>query len=955
MGFLNRLRFVRDVATDERFSTPIPELTMVDGVITANKAGSQYLPVGRAAALGVPAVLRGRNLICSIATLPLVQYDPSGVPVRSALFDQIETGIPNVVTLAMLVEDLLLDGIGWWHVTERGWNGFPTKVERVAPNRVHLQQPPGGQPLSHLPSGIDPKSAVWIDQDVIPGSDMIRFDSPQPALLVAARRAIRRAVALENAAEMYASNPRPADYFTPKDGYPEQPTTVIEDALDAWDDSRQDNATAYVPGFLTYNGVDSPSPRDLQLAELQARAALDIANAIGLDPEDLGVSTTSRTYQNVTDRRIDRINDVLSMFMRAVTDRLSMNDVTRQGYRVAFDLTDYLRADPTTRTTYYQAMRALGAMVPSEIRAAEGLPPLTAAQQREIAESEPTPEPAPEEPMLNTLSFEGDEPTRVTFELGDFKADATRRTVSGTLIPFGAVGRNAQGKWRFSPGSVEWNRSAISRVKLNRDHVRTDLLGAAIDLRETDAGIASAFKVARGPAGDQALSEAEDQVLDGLSAEVDILDFAPDPEDETVNLVSRARLTGAALTASPAFDDARLTKVAASTTAKGTVQMDTATEQTAPAAPAAPAVALTLADVRRVLDEALTARPELVTPHRTRPGEGVTRNELPYRFGEHAGRGEHSFCLDISAALRSDGAAGERLEKFVQAAFAVAKADVDELNPNRNRADLYVDQREYGSPVWDSINKGAVTDATPFTVPKFNSAATLVADHVEGTEPSLGSFTTTGQTITPAPVSGKVEVNRETLDQGGNPQVDTLIWRQMQRAWYESLEAKAVAVLDNATPTGITLTTGATGTTLTNQLEGEFALLQFARGGFSMDTMFLHVDLYKALAGAADSTGRKVYPILGPTNANGQTVAKFRYLDIAGVTAYPSWALGATGSVAESSYLFDRERVHGWTSAPRRLDFDIQVKSVYVGLWGYAATAITDINGVREVIYDPVV
>ena len=34
-------------------------------------------------------------------------------------------------------------------------------------------------------------------------------------------------------------------------------------------------------------------------------------------------------------------------------------------------------------------------------------------------------------------------------------------------------------------------------------------------------------------------------------------------------------------------------------------------------------------------------------------------------------------------------------------------------------------------------------------------------------------------------------------------------------------------------------------------------------------------------------------------------------------------------------------------------DFEYQVKSVDMGVWGYQATACTDITGVRAVAYDP--
>jgi hypothetical protein len=72
------------------------------------------------------------------------------------------------------------------------------------------------------------------------------------------------------------------------------------------------------------------------------------------------------------------------------------------------------------------------------------------------------------------------------------------------------------------------------------------------------------------------------------------------------------------------------------------------------------------------------------------------------------------------------------------------------------------------------------------------------------------------------------------------------------------------------------------------------------------------------------------------------------------VLFHPSWALAASGAVAASSYIFDSESVHGWASAPQRLEFQYRVAYVDLAIWGYKATAISDITGVREITYDPV-
>jgi phage head maturation protease len=980
-----RIRTVLRAAADaETFSAPTHP---VDQLIVAQKRAGWTLTISRETALQVTAVLRGRNLICSISTLPLTQYAPDGRRARSTLFEQLDPQVPNVVTMSQTVEDILFDGLSWWRVIERGWNRFPTKIQHIDVDRVHLHPPPGAQSLNLLPSGADPSAAVWIDTEVVPGEDMIRFDSPNPPLLKAARRAIRRAVLLERAAENYAESPKALGYFTPTEGADPADDEEISELLADWNDARNSNAEGYVPAALQYNVLQNPSPADLQLVQLQAKASLDIANAIGLDPEDLGISTTSRTYQNATDRRQDRINDVLAPYIRAVTDRLSMPDVTRRGYTVGLDLVDYLKADPITRATVYTQLRALRAITVDEIRADDGRPVLTSAQRAELAQLDTAPQEAtmPQEnsslPNPKAIGFvSAAVGTHLVFPdnpgANQFAADAERRTIVGTVLPFGPIGSNRHGRWRFEPGSVSWNSAAVSRVKLNRDHNWDVLLGSATDIRASDDGVTARFKVARGAQGDEALSLAEDQALDGLSVEIDILDYAPDPDDPSVNVVTDARITGVALTATPGFDDARITSVAASSK-KGT-PMPT----TKPPVPAPPVTAEFTADqlqeiartaVTAVLDgvqaeftadqlqeiarTAVTAvldgvqdGPAPVNPRRTASLK-VQRNELPYAFNGR--KSEHEFSTDVfSLARRSDGEAAQRIEEFFREVFDVTTGDVDELNPTRNRPDLYVDNLDFTTPIWSTINKGAVANSVPFTIPKFGTSAGLTGPHTEGVEPAGGTFTTTGQTITPTPVSGKVELTRETIDQGGNPQTSRIIWQEIVRSYNEALETGAVDLLDGLGPGAIALT--GTDADLDQDVVSNFAALQFVRGGNRFRSFFLASPLYTALAEAVDDRGRRLYPILAPSNAGGLAAPDYAYLLVGSLPARPAWALEAGNGGSDLSYLFNSDDVSGWATAPRKLEFEYEVKSVWLGVWGYQAFANTRLTGVRQVTYSVV-
>lgn len=332
--------------------------------------------ISKDVAMGVPAFKRGRDMICAIGTLPLETVRRDNTVVDNPFLRQIDPNVPNVVTLTQTVEDLLCYGVAWWRITQFGYNGFPLYARRYDPLKVSIVPPAGFQP-SMLPSGISPLGVVWMDGVPVDKTSVIRFDSPNaPVLGTAGRRVLARAIAIEDAAEMYADNPRPMDYFTPADPNAEPlDDDEVSDVLSTWQRARKTRSTAYLGGTMTYNPVDVLSPADLQLIDIQRKASLDIANLMGVDAEDIGVSTTSRTYQNAVDRRKDRVNDTLAAYMLAVTDRLSMGDVTVNGQRVRFNLNDYLKADPKTRAEVQQIYKDMGVTDAAEIREDEGRPP----------------------------------------------------------------------------------------------------------------------------------------------------------------------------------------------------------------------------------------------------------------------------------------------------------------------------------------------------------------------------------------------------------------------------------------------------------------------------------------------------------------------------------------------------------------------------------------------------
>jgi HK97 family phage prohead protease len=891
--------------------------------------------VSRSEAIQSPAVKRSRDLIAgTIGQLPLDVYDASKREQDNGLLKQPERNRPRSVTMAQTVDDILFEGKAFWRVTERYANKFPAYVELVHPDRVDDTQHP-----------------VLIDGKPVEDIDLIRFDSPNDPLLRAGARAIRTALQLEAAAYRSALSPMAQGLFTPVDGDDEHEDDEVRKFLADWRNARQQNSDGYVPAWVKYNPL-SWSPEQLQMNAARERANAEIATLAGINSEDVNVSTTSRTYFNSWDIRKRFLDFTLGPYMQAIEDRLSMGDVTARGQYAKFNVNAFLETDTLSRYQTYEVGKRVGAITGREIRELEDKPPLTPQEEAAVG-STTTAAPAASRQSEPASQFSSDQEV-VTFDApaaaAEFKVDLDKRTIRGLAVPYGQTAQSNGRTWQFSKGSLAYED--VSRVKLLDGHDWTKPIGRAVQLDDTDAGLVATFKVAATPAGDEALLMASDLVKDGLS--IGIADGGEfDERDGVLHAVS-APLAHVALTPCPAFDSARVTAVAASKHNEENPVTDTKVSTEAKTeevtAPNFGNVAEQIAALLIKGTHADGSGPEAVSP----TAQFEVKEEAPYRFD--GGRGEHEFSSDLFAVARHDNGSGDakvRLDKFMSATFDVTTTNVASVNPNRQRPDLFVDQLSYVTPVWDAINKGTLPDGTPFVVPKWNSETTLVGDHTPGSEPSEGGYTTTSQTITPGALSGKYDVYREVVDAGGNPQVSGLIWRGVLRAYFESLEAKAVALLDSLTPTAIALTTAAADDALAGEIEAGFAALHFVRGGDRFDKLVLQEDLYKALVAARDADGRPLYPILGAVNSNGQTASDMGSIRVGGKVGLPAWALGASGTVSESSYLFSSDDVHGWATPPQQLRFEYQVATITFGVWGYQATANTRLAGVREITYDP--
>lgn len=363
----------RDLAAAARapqFAVAVDPGTLY-GVQTLDEAIQWWAGSGRITrreAMSVPAVKRARDMIAGVlGATPLRLLDPDRRPVADGwdLLDQPEADRPALVTWTNVADDLLFSARSFLRVTHLGWHNLPAQVRRLDPETTSYRE---DRTTERTATGTG-SSYGWRED-----AGLIRIDSPNDGLLVAGARAIRALGMLELAALHAASGVPPQDYFTPADGIDPADDAAVQAVLDAWTAARQNRTTAYVPAALNYH-VNGWTPEQIQLNGAREIAITEVARLTGVDPEDLGVSTTSRTYQNSQDRRRAFLDFTVGPYMRAVEAALSMDTVTPHGYTVRFDTADFVRADDLTTAQTDQILIDSGVTTPEAVAARRGIDP----------------------------------------------------------------------------------------------------------------------------------------------------------------------------------------------------------------------------------------------------------------------------------------------------------------------------------------------------------------------------------------------------------------------------------------------------------------------------------------------------------------------------------------------------------------------------------------------------
>lgn len=335
---------------------------------------SDKLPVNRATAMGVPSLSKGRNLICgSVARLPLMAFKGgSPTPIQPAFLQQIQTNVPNIVTIAWAIDAMIFHGRAWFIIENRLTNGLIQSLRWVPEVDAQVE------------NGI----LVKAFNKPVKRSDSIRIDSIHEGVLSYGKAALREATQLEALAAEVGGNPTPHTVLKQREGA-DMSQPQIDNLLNGWRSARRKpgGSVAFVNKAVDVETFGQHVEN--LLIDGRNQSALQMARLLGLPAwaVDANVKGSSMSYSNRAGRNSELL-DAINPYIEAVEQTFSM--WLPYGTEARFDTSELLMDD--TKTQIESMVQGVGAGIftKTEARAKFNLAPL---EEPTNPVEEPTDEP----------------------------------------------------------------------------------------------------------------------------------------------------------------------------------------------------------------------------------------------------------------------------------------------------------------------------------------------------------------------------------------------------------------------------------------------------------------------------------------------------------------------------------------------------------------------------------
>jgi hypothetical protein len=493
-------------------------------------------------------------------------------------------------------------------------------------------------------------------------------------------------------------------------------------------------------------------------------------------------------------------------------------------------------------------------------------------------------------------------------EASSIECSEERREISGLIVPMGTgeVGHTNLGGAVFEAGSIDV--TDISKIKLLSQHDMKKPVGRMTAAEVRPDGIYATFKLSRSTGGNDALIQAQEGLVSGLSIGAEIIASKPSRAGHMV--VTAAKLKEVSLVTEPAFKSAQVLEIAA--------EESIPVEETLPTESETVVEETTTVEASPVEAAAVeAARPTVTAMAYTAPridlsNEAFLENSIRAQFGD------------------------ENARQYLAAASDVTTTDVAGLVPTRQLTDIINNKSTAGRPSIDAISTGTLPDAgMKFQIPRVKTVPT-VAEAAEG-----GAFSDTEVEIEYLDVDVKKYAGMQLFDVEVLDRTSPAFFSELQ-----SLMADAYAKATNvAVRTAIQSGATADSTTITLPWDGAEMAGFIARASDSIYTNTLRFATgvivsptqWSNIMGMVDSSNRPLFIASQPQNAAGNVSQSLRG-SLLGLDLYVDYSL--TGVADGSIVVVNRESFTWFESSRLQLRADkVGTGKVEVGYYGYGAIA----------------
>ena len=517
---------------------------------------------------------------------------------------------------------------------------------------------------------------------------------------------------------------------------------------------------------------------------------------------------------------------------------------------------------------------------------------------------------------------------KLTFSTPIEAADTERRIISGKVMEYGAIGQTSAGPVMFEHGSIQVPNTG--KIKLLAQHEPNNPIGRAQSFSTQGDFIYGSFKISNSSKGTDYLTLAAEDLVSGLSVGVEVISSLP---KDNYLLVTAASLKEVSLVESPAFENAVVTKVAAS---ESEAEQDNTNPQTESEAVMTTAPETTAPETEAEAPVVEASRPVVSASYLVGEVRSPIKTNAQYL--------EHTIKAQMGNDVSRD---------YIRAADAQAKKieaanDSFTTNPAFSPVQYVsnvIDTSVMSRPTIDALGGARALAASGMTVshPKITTNATI-STVAEGASTAATQIVSAYVNATVVKLAGTQIMSTELLDRS-DPSFYAAMYENCLRAYAKASDAAVIAEIVSG---GTQSSTQAATIAGLQAYVAQAAPAVYAAAGETATAFIAGTSVWSLLIGSLDTTGRSIFNAASPMNANGQSTPRGLRGDMMGLDLWVDANMVST-TIDDCAFIVNPMSIAIYESPKLTLSVNVVATGeISTMLYGYFATKTLVSGGLQR-------